>query len=37
MAIGKLQFSSLPDGDTGAFNTALDKNYNLRVAVGKLT
>ncbi|KAK8727758.1 hypothetical protein OTU49_009447, partial [Cherax quadricarinatus] len=36
-AVGKLQYADLPDGDATAFTSALEKNYNLRLAVGKLT
>lgn len=37
MAVGKLQFTTVPEGDKEAFNLALKNNYNLRIAVNKLT
>ncbi|KAG7158731.1 Dynein heavy chain-like 15, partial [Homarus americanus] len=37
LAIGKLQYANLPDGDPDAFTSAVEKNFNLRLAVGKLT
>ena len=36
LRIGRIQFSSLPDGDRYEFNSAIQENYNLRVNAAKL-